>query len=430
MKKIIQSLLPSANIIPHTALYHKNSLMCIHLDDDLFYITLNYSDNPNITDILKKQLQTISRCVHIDIFIMEDTPIDRFITDTKKVHIDFKNHHFQFIFSVEFLTYLAKKLSLIINTYHESTIKDFDKELFRYQPRLLDECIWNKMSYIHLSNLFNQMLSHNLVSLQMLAIFFVHIGLPSPNNYFSSRISEALNEEIKKINELPDSLTKVIYYIIERNILLFFKKKPQIQALEEYELMYHKRLNNFIFKSSKNIMLSSLTFIQKHHQSPQFYTFVNQLPYHELLSFLKISPDENTKIIKNAFSQEGQVRLLDDIQKSDIKPFNIILEKLGLFESQHSGESFETLLKKYITTERDWEFLAREINLPDMIILINNIEKQQIKNLSPILKSLVTYDNNKQIIFDNYHENNLQTLYPLASSKIYYLNLLSLLDHS
>ncbi|MGL4388514.1 MAG: hypothetical protein ACRCTJ_03880, partial [Brevinema sp.] len=339
-----------------------------------------------------------------------------------------QNNYFNLIFSLDFLIYLSKKKQLISYSYTGSTINDLHKELFRFQPQLFYQDIWYTMNDKELSNLFNQMLSHRLVSLQMLALFFLYIQCTDPSRFFSKRIAEELVQEIKTITDLPESLTKLIYYIIERNIILFFYQKEQIPSFQNYYIEYHSKLfYDFLIPSAKKMSLNSLSFIQKNYQKPQFYTFINQLPYHELLSFLKVSPPENREIIKSAFSKEGQIKLEQDLEKTKIKSFYNLFEKFGLLEAQSKNESVETLIKKNIQSGRDWEFLAREIPLLDLLRLVDNIDPSLTKTLSPLLVSLILHHRQKYIKFPQCDEIALNELYQLILSKINYLKLLSIL---
>ncbi|MGL4394769.1 MAG: hypothetical protein ACRCS8_06065 [Brevinema sp.] len=429
MKKTIKKLIPSAVFAVEKKLCLHNSLICIHIDDDSFYITINYTyPIENIHTILSEQLKFLFPKNEIIVARVDGTPIDPLIKETVTLYLELDRLPLNLIISIDFLTYLSKKFERIPATYRASTILDLQRELFRFQPALLPSRVWKSFSEKDLASLFNQMLSSNLVSLQMLAIFFHHSKLHNPSLYFSRRVGEDIRIEMRNIIDLPKSLTTLIYFIMERNILLFFKQNQEIPTLQYYQRDYQTQLwEHFLTPRAQDLVLKELNFIKKHYDTSKFYLLINQLPYDELLSFLKVSPSENLEIVSSGFSKEGQKKLQDDLQKVVIKPFSNLLEKFGVFEAECSHMSTEDLIRKHIKTGRDWEFLAREISLLDFVRLYDEIDPTLTKNISPILFSLVSHYKNKQLHFPQSTPTPMNSLYSIVSAKINYLKLLSII---
>lgn len=429
MKRIIQTLFPSADIVPNSSLYSNTSLVCIHIDNESFYLELNYQTLPdNLETSLSQILASITKSKNITVFIKHHTPLDHLTKHKISYHLQFKNYLFYLFISIDFLTYLAKYLHLINISYTSSTIRDLQKELFRYQPSLLPKEIWNTLDKKELSNLFNSMLSEKLVSTQMLSIFFKHLEFPSPQNYFSQRIASEIQNELHELDMLSTSISETITYVIERNILLLFRENRNISSLMPFFINYRNQFQNFIQTSAKKFSLKSLIFIEKYHNRPEFYQFINSIPYQELIAFLKMSPQENIYIIEKSFSKEGQYRLKQDIEEMPIISCHNVFKKLALFEVQCNLQSCSSYIEKYITSERNWEFLAREIPLSELIIILDQLDQVEKKKLSQLINHLYFFHKEKKIKFPQPNRQlPISKILTYTSSQIEFLKLINLL---
>lgn len=403
MYSIISKIFP--NLTPSTSNLTKftQGLISIECDNDIIFIEISYIKFPyNIISSLQKDLSKLFSQKNIQITILENTTHDFTISEKYSLSYIIEHSPIVLTFSITSLVYFAKKLQFISNNYHASTIHDLYQELYRFQPQLLDPKIWLNLSDQELELLFNHMLHNKLVTLPMLALFFQEITLSSPLNFFSHRITKELQKEICTLPQvISPILLHAVYYIIERNIILLLSEK-NIPSLTEY---YQKNISYqkyFYQNSLSQLRLTQLYFCRNTYFNNSTIS-LNKIPYFSLVVFLKFSPQENLNFFQQFFSQDGFLRLTSDIHYNNhsILECYSMMKYIAYLEYKTRNLSFSQLILKFIKKPRDWELLARECNLQELLLAIDTLDHHEQKTLHGIIFSIYQCYYNKSLIFPN-----------------------------
>jgi len=428
MNSIIKLILSGEISTYYLVENHKSSLISIEIEEYLLFIEISYLQFPHILlSQLKDKLVLLFNTNDLHINFIEDNTQESI--NIKKHSISYKvdNTIIFLHFPLDTLIIFAKKLSLISIYYKKSTFHDLYCELYRFQPQFLQKNIWYSLTDQELQLLFNYMLHNNLVSIYMLAVFFKVITLPNLQKYFSSRITKIINLEIQNLGYLPEIISKVVYYLIECNLILFLSKK-NIPSLNKYYQQITDYKEYLYYYSISRLVFSDLRFSK--YYSKNLLSILNTIPSKSLIIFLKYSPKDNLSFLRKFYSQEGYNNLTMDIQyiTNPSIESDPILKKIAYLEYKSIGNSFSELLYKYIKTARDWELLARECNLQELLVAINTLDKKYLSSLSGIIQLLYSLYSSHQIIFPHKLKNYNSQILENCSIIIIYLDLLKLLS--
>ncbi len=435
MIRILKKLLPSYSLKNSDNFILNNfALISINIDDSLFFLEISFEKLSK--EILLKELQYSLSLLHpkqdITVHFLLDTPIDYLNTNKKSFYLSNKNQQFSLFLPLDFVSYLSNKLQY---TYYCNPINfnDLELELYRFQPSFLSKEIWLAFPQKDLQDLFYYMITNNLATPKMFALFLKKIKLPNISLYFSKNIFQEIHRELKLLSseEDPDLLAS-IYYIIENNLISFLQQLTIIPAaLSPFYKILHSYQNNIYTNALIKFDLQKLPYFDNLANSTRFSLFINQIPYQSLLSFLQHSKPSNKNIIEKGFSLQGQKQLLQDmsIGVHPILKGHQFLQCIAQLAYENTPIPFEDLINKFMTKTRDWELLARECDIRDLLLCLDTLTSQHREKLGGILSILYKTYHQKIIVFPKITERSIikaQKSCSIAIYKLYFLQIIRL----
>ncbi|MGL4367521.1 MAG: hypothetical protein ACRCTQ_04480 [Brevinemataceae bacterium] len=424
MNYILKLLFP--NLSPTT---FQNQLPCsllvsISTENYLFLIEAGF-DHSISPDTIKQLFYNIP-VENLEYGFVNDFFKDNIIPESYTYSVLLENSPISFTLPIEFLTYIAKHFQLISKTYRCSTIIDLYKELFRFYQGLIPLSQWQIFSKEQMINIFNCIMSQKSATMMMLALFFEHINLIFYKELFSKRIAEQLKQEYQSLSALYKSLFISIHFIIQRNMFLICREK-NFPELSPYKKMINYYYLSFIQESFKTFSLKHLYCIKYYQQNSTFSIFLKQLNYNGLAILLKHGQPENKQILKKGFSERGfqQLEELSHSKNLDLFTYQVLLKQLANHEYNTSDTSCEMILG-YLTRERDWEILIREIDLKKVIIILDKYPKL-INSCTEILKKLYQQYKNQEIAFPEIEKITFSAAVEDCCTGILYLKYLNLI---
>ncbi len=413
MLRIINNIFPNYIISkpPEKPLY--TAEICISTKNHLFFIHTSSKDIPLN---LHKILFSLFSEEELEINCHEAPPMLILQEGLTTYYNDVYIHC-----PVDFLIEIAKKMELVKKT-SITNLEELHKELFRFLPQLFSISNWQDFPEKDLQNIFNHMLSSGLATPKMFSLFFEKVPLANLSNFFSKRIAQEISEETPK-EPTPLVLLDNIYYIIERNLIIYLEEK-KLEGLKFYHDLISYYYYYFMSLSLKDFDLSKLFGIQKLINKNSFSLFINKIPHSSLLSFLQHSLSSNQKILAKAFSSKGFERVLDDL---DSVPHSILLSKnmlyaLAQLEYMGSAISINDLVSKNLLQERDWEFLARMGDMRDLMLMLQSIDKGEKVGLKGPIKDIYSAFENKKIIFPQIETRSIPRAREHCGEMIFYLD--------
>ncbi|MDK2817922.1 MAG: hypothetical protein KFW21_00540 [Spirochaetota bacterium] len=434
MIRILKNILPSY-FLKSSENYTLNylALISINIDDLCFLLEISF-DQFTIEPFLEELRNTLS-FLHpnqdLTVHFISDISIDLF--NPHKKNFCLSNHYQDFFLflPLDFATYLSNKLQYT-HYYTPTNFYNLELELYRFQPRFLSTELWLTFLQKDLQELFHYIITNNLVTPKMLALFLKKIKLPNISLYFSKNTFQEISNEINLLSSIENpNLLSSIYYIIENNLILFLQHSPKIPSV----LSFHHQIINFyqnnIYKNAlTKLDLQKIPCFYKLAQSTHFSLFINRIPYHSLLSFLQNSIFSNREIIKKGFSPQGQKQLLQDLNTSiyPIQKSHQCLQNIIQLIFNNNSIVFEDLVHKLITKTRDWELLARECDIRDLLLCFDTLPSKYRKNISGIISILYQSYHQQIIVFPKITERSILKAQNNVSIAIYKLYFLQILD--
>lgn len=425
MLRILQRLLPSC--VPFreekTSLLQNNSIE-IAIENQVFVLGLSYQkDVLPLLKILQSQLP------HSKITFL---PSQSSPSPTKSFIFSFQKESVVLFCPLDFLSYCAKIWDLCSYYFKAQDFKDLQLELYRFRPYFLEPRIWYTLPEKDLKNLFHHMLTHHLATPKMFALFFKKITLARFEYYFSKRIGQDILVEYQKLeDEENPQILEAISYLIERNLILYLQSLPSpSEALEDY---YHVLKNHRLSLYSEALFqcdLSSFDFFNQLSSSPKFPLLLKKIPYPSLLSFLAHSPEININLCEKGFSQQGRSQLYQDLSCRSHDPLlsDPFFDFLAQCSTQSSFETLEDHINSYFLRERDWEFLSREGDIRDLMIVLGQLPPKQQKKISGIVDLLYRLSQQKRLIFPKMNERSLITAQKNCAHTTHKLHFLKILS--
>ncbi|MGL4677495.1 MAG: hypothetical protein ACRCWI_07510 [Brevinema sp.] len=362
MLRIIQKLLPSFTTNENVVFHPKIALISIIIDDSCFLIGCEYADfSDNFKSMLQNDLITTLNCPNLSLNIIPKIPLDA----AETVSFSLQKNSFTFTLSlpIDFLNFLSNYFAYTFH-FKAQNILDLHLEMYRFRPQLLN------LQHRQYGDLFHQMLTHSLATPRMLALFFKKMDIVNISRYFSKKTSQEISKEISKLSEIEDSnLLNSIYYLIERNIIVFLQEYHQ-EHFQEYNRIINYYQEYFLRQALPNIQLEQLFESLKY--SPQLPLSLKSSPYHSLLSFLSFSHPDNILFLQRGFSQQGFKILLEDLQQTKPSILNSKDFLWTITKYYPSTIPFEDLVIGSLYKERGWEFLARECDIRDIILCLDS----------------------------------------------------------
>ena len=434
MIRILKKLLPSYSLKNlDNSILNNSALISINIDDSFFLLGISFEKLTK--DLLLKELQHSLYSLHpkqeVTVHFLSDTPIDYLNTNKKSFYISNQYHQFLLFLPLDFMTYLSNKLEY---TYYcvSTNFYDLELELYRFQPSFLSKDMWLSFPQKDLQDLFYYMITNNLATPKMFALFLKKIELPNIPLYFSKRVFQEIHAELELLSSVENpNLLSSVYYIIENNLISFLQQLstipsallPFYQTLETYQ-------NNIYTNALIKFDLQKLPYFDNLANSTHFSLFINQIPYQSLLSFLQHSNPSNRNIINKGFSPQGQKQLLQDmiVGVHPILKSHQCLQHIAQLTFEKNPIPFEYLVDKFITKTRDWELLAKECDIRDLLLCLDTLASKQREKIGGIISILYQSYYQKIIVFPKITERSIIQAQKSCSIAIYKLYFLKILD--
>ena len=433
MIRILKRLLPSYSLKnSENPILNNSALISINIDDSFFLLEISF-DRLNKEPLLK-ELQNSLSLLHpkqdLTVHFLSDTPIDSLNTNKKYFTLFNQHQQFSLFLPLDFASYLS---NLLQYTYHckATSFYDLELELYRFQPSFLSKEIWLSFPQKDLQDLFYYMITNNLATPKMFALFLKRIELPNISLYFSKNIFQEIQRELTLLSSVENiNLLASVYYIIENNLISFLQQLSHVpSALSPFYKTLHTYQNNIYTNALMKLDLQKLPYFESLANSKRFSLFINQIPYQSLLSFLQHSKPSNKSIIDKGFSSQGQKQLLQDISVGVhpiLKSYQF-LQHIAQLTLENTPIPFEDLVAKFMTKTRDWELLARECDIRDLLLCLDTLSSKHREKIGGILSILYKTYHQKIIIFPKITERSIiqaQKSCSIAIYKIYFLQIL------
>ena len=435
MIRILKKLLPSYSLKhSENSILNNSALISINIDDSFFLLEISFDRLTK--ELLLKELQNSLSSLHpkqdLRVHFLPDTPIDYLNTNKKSFTLSNQQQQFSLFLPLEFVVYLSNKLEY---TYFckATNFYDLELELYRFQPSFLSQELWLSLPQKDLQDLFYYMITNNLATPKMFALFLKKIELPNISLYFSKNIFQEIQKELDLLSNLENpNLLASVYYIIENNLMSFLQQLSHVPSalLPFYKTLQTYQKNIYIHALMK-LDLKKLPYFDSLANSKRFSLFINQIPYQSLLSFLQHSKPSNKNIINKGFSLQGQKQLLQDMSVGvhPILKSNQCVQHIAQLTCENNPIPFEDLVNKLMTKTRDWELLARECDIRDLLLCLDTLSSKDREKIGGILSILYQSYHQKIIIFPKITERSIIQAQKYCSIAIYKLYFLKILDY-
>lgn len=424
MLRIIQSIFPFPQITYSTSMSSAYHLINILINDECFFIeytstNLNSSFLDSLFATITQNLNSLLPNTTISLHNIPNTSPSPFSKET--ISFIYEQEQISIFLTLEFLNYLSNQLSLTFH-YKATSLNDLRLELLRFRPYFIPYQTWFDISDQQLKNLFYDMITKNLATPKMFALFFKKIPIQNFSVYFSSSIAAEIQNEFRHLSDNENSiLLESIYYIIERNLILYLQDNNTI--LPTKKIILEENQQTLLKENIPKIDLYKYPNFVELSNTPQFTTILQKIPYKNLVTFVAFSNPSNLPLFRKGFSDKGWEHLLEDQNSSlNIKDSKSCIYFIAKILSQY--KQLENLVEKFVKKERDWEFLARECDIRDLLISLDSLPSVKLQG---IIQHIYQAYKQRIIIFPNIEKHSIIKAQESICTSIYYLHLIGYL---